>query len=243
MNTRVTSAKIAGASPRTLARITGALYLVAVVTGVYAQAVIAERLVIPADAAATAANIRAHASLFRLGFTTYLVEMAAQVAMITLFYHLLEPVSRTIALLSTVVGLVGCTVKTVSRLLYYAPLVVLSGAPFLAVFSNDQLNALSLLFLKVNDVGAGIALAFFGFATVLKGYLILRSTFLPRLLGVLSVIAGVGWLTFLWPSLGGRMFLYVAAVGFLGSVITIFWLLVYGVDEQRWREQSLIHNP
>ena len=243
MNARIGSARIAGVSPRTLARITGALYLVTVVTGIYAQAVIAERLVVPADAAATAANIHAHESLFRFGFTAYLIEMAAQVAMTTLFYHLLAPVSRTVALLSTVLGLVGCAVKTASRLLYYAPLLVLSGATFLTVFSHDQLNALALLFLEVNDQGAGIALAFFGFAAVLKGYLVVRSTFLPRFLGVLTVIAGIGWLTFLSPPLGGRMFPYVAAVGFLGSLVTIFWLLVYGVDEQRWKEQSLIADP
>jgi hypothetical protein len=90
----------------------------------------------------------------------------------------------------------------------------------------------------VNDLGAGIALAFFGFNTLLKGWLILRSTFLPRFLGVLSILGGIGWLTFLSPTLGNRLFPYAAAVGLVGSLATIVWLLVYGVNEQRWRAQA-----
>jgi len=108
----------------------------------------------------------------------------------------------------------------------------------LNVFSPGQLQALALLFLKVNDRGAGIALAFFGFYALLTGYLIIKSTFLPRILGVLSVVAGIGWLTFLDPPLGYRLFPYLAAFGLLGAAALIFWLLVFGVNEQRWKEQA-----
>jgi len=100
------------------------------------------------------------------------------------------------------------------------------------------LQALALFFLKVNDRGAGIALAFFGFYALLTGYLIIKSTFLPRILGVLSMVAGVGWLTFLYPPLGYRLFLYVALFGLLGAAALILWLLVFGVNEQRWKEQA-----
>jgi len=226
------------ASPRLTARIAGALYLITILTGVFAQGFVSERLVVPGDAAATATGILAHQSLFQLGFTVYLVEMACQIAMTSLFYDLLKPVSRSVSLLTAFLGLAGCVVKTCSRLFYYAPLLVLGRAPYLSVFNREQLQALALLFLNVNDHGAGIALAFFGFAAVLKGYLIVRSIFLPRILGVLSVIAGLGLLSFLSPPLGYRMFPVVAALGLIGAVPQIVWLLVFGVNEQRWREQA-----
>jgi hypothetical protein len=90
----------------------------------------------------------------------------------------------------------------------------------------------------VNDHGAAIALVFFGFYALLTGYLIIRSTFLPRILGVLSVLGGLGWLSFLYLPLGYRLFPYIAAVGVLGAGALIVWLLVFGVNEQRWKEQA-----
>jgi hypothetical protein len=99
----------------------------------------------------------------------------------------------------------------------------------------DQLPAVSLILLNVNDRGAGVALAFFGFETLLEGWLILRSTFLPRWLGALVMIAGVGWLAFVTPSLGYAVFNVVALIALIGSIAMIGWLLVKGVDEERWR--------
>jgi hypothetical protein len=216
----------------------GLFYLLTILAGIFAQGFVAEKLIVSGDAAATATNILTHRSLFLSGFTIYLIEMTCQIIMTALFYVLLKPVSKTISLLSMVIGLAGCVIKTISRLFYIAPLLVLGGAPYLNVFNLAQLQALSLLLLKVNDQGAGIALAFFGFATLLKGYLIVRCTFLPRFLGVLSILAGVGWLSFLSPPLGYRLFPIIAAVGLLGSVVQIVWLLVFGVDEERWREEA-----
>jgi hypothetical protein len=114
----------------------------------------------------------------------------------------------------------------------------LGGAHYLSVFSAEQLQALALLFLKVNDHGAAIALVFFGFYALLTGYLIIRSTFLPRILGVLSVLGGLGWLSFLYPPLGYRLFPIVVALALLGAAALIFWLLAVGVNEQRWKEQA-----
>ena len=238
MNTPVMTERITEASPRLKARITGAFYFLTILTGIFAQGFVSERLVVSGDAAATATNILTHRGLFQLGFAVYLVEMACQIAVTALFYDLLKPAGRIVSLLAAFLGFAGCVIKTFSRVFFIAPLLVLGGAHYLSVFSVDQLQALALLFLKVNDRGAAIALVFFGFYATLTGYLIIRSTFLPQILGVVSVIAGLGWLSFLYPPLGFRLFPYVAAFGLLGAAALVFWLLVFGVNEQRWKEQA-----
>jgi hypothetical protein len=225
---------------RSLARTTGVLYLLTILTGIFSAGFVSGKLVVNGDAAATATNILTHRSLFQLGFAVYLIEMACQIAMTALFYDLLKPAGRSVSLVAAYLGLTGCVIKTFSRLFFIAPLFVLGGAHYLNVFSAEQLQALALLFLKVNDHGAGIALVFFGFYALLTGYLIVRSTFLPRLLGMLSILGGLGWLSFLYPPLGYRLFPYIAALGLLGAASLIVWLLAFGVNEQRWKELARV---
>lgn len=238
MNTAALENRLTETSPRSMARMAGLLYLLTILAGVFAQSFVSDKLVVFSDAAATSANILANRSLFQWGFAVYLIEMLCQIASTALFYFLLKPVSRPVSLLAAFIGLAGCTIKAVSRLFYIAPLFVLGGENYLGVFSPEQVQALALLFLRVNDLGAGIAVAFFGFFALLKGYLIVRSTFLPRVLGVLSMLAGLGLVSFLSPALGHRMFPYVAVLSLVGAVAQIFWLLVFGVNEERWKEQA-----
>jgi len=225
-------------SPQVLARVVGLLYLTVVVAGILAQMFISGRIVIWGDAAATATNILTQQALFQAGFTVYLIEMAAQIAHTAVFYVLLRPVSRSASLVALAFGVVGCTIKTLSRLFYIAPLLVLGAGGYLAVFSGEQREALALLLLTVNDQAAGMALPFFGFSTLLNGYLILRSTFLPRFLGGLSIVGGLGWLSFLYPPLGNQLLPYVLAVGVLGSAAYVLWLLVMGVNAERWNRRA-----
>jgi hypothetical protein len=240
MTAAVNSIAIGETSPSTKARITGVLYLVTIALGIYAQAFVSDRLFVSGNAAATANAILTHESLYRLGTAAFLIEMSCQIAMTVLFYDLLKPVSRGLSLLAAVFGLVGCVVKTTGRLFFGVPLLIFGGGSYLSVFNADQLKALSLLFLNINEHGATTAWIFFGIYAVLKGYLIVRSTFLPRILGVLGILAGLGWLSFLSRPLGDRMFPYVALVGLLGALAQIAWLIVFGVHDRRWKEQARV---
>jgi len=225
-------------SPRFRARMTAVFFLLTLVGGAFAQGFVSNRLVVHGDAAATAANILANRTLYQWGFTVYLIEMACNIATVVLFYTLLKPAGRTVSLVAAALGLTACFIKTFTRVFYIAPLFVLGGAHYLSVFTTEQLQALVLLLLSVNGQGAGMALAFFGFYDVLIGYLIIKSTFLPPLLGVLFAISGFGWMLFLSPTLGNPPFNYIAAFALLAAAVTLFWLFVFGVNEQRWREQA-----
>lgn len=238
MSTAITIERSAETSPRLKARIAGTFSLLTILTGIFAQGFVSNRLVIDGDAVATATNILAHKGLFQLGYAVFLIEMACNISMTALFYDLLKPAGRSVSLVAAFLGFAGCVIKTFSRVFFIVPLFILGEAHYLSVFSAEQLQALALLFLKVNDRGAGMALVFFGFYALLTGYLIVRSTFLPRILGVLGMLGGLGWLSFLYQPLAHRLFLYVVALALLGSLAEIVWLLVFGVNEQRWKEQA-----
>jgi len=229
-------------SPRVLARFIGLFQLIVIVCGVVAQGLISNRLIVFSSAATTATNILANRNLFQIGLTIFLIEMAANVATTTLFYELLRPVSKSVSLLSTGWGLTGCIIKTFARAFYIVPLFVLGGTSVLSSFSSEQLQSIALVLLRINGQGANLALPFFGLEWVLRGYLITRSTYLPRWLGVLSFISGLGWLTYFYPPLGSRLFVILALIALTQSAALIFWLLVFGVSEERWksgREQAL----
>jgi hypothetical protein len=223
--------------PRITARFAGALVLMTIIGGIFAQGFVSNRLISFSDAGVTANNILANQSLFQLSFTVYLIEMACQIASTALFYILLSPVSRNIALVAAFIELSASIIKTLSRVFYITPLFVLSGTRALSAFNADQLRALALVLLKINDRGAALALAFFGVSGMLNAYLIFRSTFLPRTLGILAMIASAGWLRFFYLPLRYPSFTFIAVFALTVAAVEIFWLIVFGVDEERWKER------
>ena len=233
------STKAAKTSPQFLARVAGLLYLIAIIAGITAQMAISGKLVVAGDAASTATNILAHKELFQLGFTVYLIEMVCQIAQTSLFYFLLKPVNGNVALLALVFSLIGCTIKVLGRLFYIAPLLILGNNPYLSVFGAEQQQALALLLLNVNDQATGMAVAFFGFSTCLNGYLVFRSGYLPRFLGIVSVMGGLGWLTFLYPPLGLQLYPYILLIAMIGSLSSILWLLIKGVNIEKWKTREI----
>jgi hypothetical protein len=173
-----------------------------------------------------------------LGLATGLVATAGYIALTALFYGLFKPVNRSLSLLAAFFSLVGCAILAFASLFQIAPLVVLGGSPYLSVFKVEQLRALALMFLELNTQANNICVAFFGVYCLLIGYLIFKSFFLPRILGVLMALAGLGWLTFLSPPLANHLSPYNLVLGFLAELSLMLWLLVMGVNVQRWQEQA-----
>ena len=229
--------RIAEASPYPRARITGVVYLFYFLTAVSGELFL-KGLVVHGDAAATANNILAHQPWFRLGLATGLIATACYVTVTALFYGLFKPVNRSLSLLAAFFSLVGCAILAFASLFRIAPLVVLGGGQYLSVFNVEQLRALASLFLELYRQVVNICFVFFGVYCLLIGYLIFRSAFLPRILGVLMAIAGLGWLTFLSPPLANHLSPYNLAPGILGEGLLTLWLLAIGVNEQRWKEQA-----
>ena len=237
MKTPEMKQRVAEASPRPRARITGVVYLLYFLTAVFGEFLL-RGLVVDGDAAATATNILAHQSLFRLGLATGLIATACYIAVTALFYGLFKPVSRSLSLLGAFFSLVGCAILAFGSLFQLAPLVLLGGSPYLNVFKVEQLRALALMFLELNTQAGNICVVFFGVYCLLIGYLIFTSAFLPRILGGLMALAGLGWLTFLSPPLASHLSPYNLVLGFLAELSLCLWLLVMGVNVQRWKEQA-----
>ena len=229
--------RIAEASPRPRVGITSVVYLLYFLTAVSGE-FFTRGLVVSGDAAATATNILAHESSFRLGLAVGLIATAFYIAVTALFYELFKPVNRSLSLLAAFFSLVGCAIQAFGSLFQLAPFVVLGGAPYLSVFKVEQLRALALMFLKLGGQASSIILVFFGFYDLLIGWLIFRSTFLPRILGALMAVAGLGWLTFLSPPLANHLSPYILVPGFVAEALLMLWLLVKGVNVQRWKEQA-----
>src|SRR5947207_2768810 len=124
-STEVMVERIREASPRLMARITAVFSLLTILTGIFAQGFVSNRLVVNGDAAATATNILAHKSLFQWSYTVFIIEMACNIAMTVLFYELLKPAGRSISLLAASLGFAGCIIKSFSRVFYIMPLYIL----------------------------------------------------------------------------------------------------------------------
>ena len=236
MSTAILMERMTEASPRPRARIAGVFYLLTFLTG--GVAVPSFRLVVDSDAAATASNILAHEALFRLGFAALLINVACYIAVTLLFYELFKPVNSSLSLCAAFFSLVGCAIQAVSSAFFLAPLVVLRDAQSLSAFRVEQLQAPALMFFKLYAQAYDIGLVFFGVYCLLIGCLILRSTFLPRILGVLMAMAGLAWLTFLSPPLANYLSPYNMGLGALAELSLTLWLLGMGVNAQRWKEQA-----
>jgi hypothetical protein len=237
-NEMAQTARVGATSVQTYARTAGVLFLISAVAGGLGEFFVPSLLVVSGDATATANNIVASESLFRLGLAGYVVEGLCDVALTLVLYVLLRPVHPNVALLAVFFRLVSTAVFGIAEVLFYSgPLLILSGADHLKTFSPEQLNTLAYLTIRLFGYGSGIAFVFYGVGSLIFGYLIYRSGYLPRLIGVLLAISGLGFVirTFLLvlaPAYATSALLLPTAVA--GLALTA-WLLVKGVDEAKWK--------
>jgi hypothetical protein len=230
-------------SPLWMARLAGGLWLLVIAAGVFAEVFVRSTLVVSRDAAASSANILASEQLFRLGFVADLVSAGAYVATSFLLYDLLKPVNRSISLFAALLGLAGAVIMTANLANLLGALSYLKGGGFLTVFEAGELQAFAMQSLRNHSLGYNISMVVFAAHILLLGYLILRSTFLPRILGLLLVIEWLsawinGLLIFTAPSYAAQLYPYILLPGLVAEGALALWLVAVGVNAPAWREQA-----
>ena len=216
----------ASATPSRTARLGGFFWLMTIVTGVVAM-VAGGKLDTSHGPATTAASLLSHESVYRAAIAADLLATASYVAATLFVYELLKPVSRSLSLLAAFFSLVGCSGGAVSFALRLGALAVLQGAP-LVPFDAEQQKALASVLLRL-PVGSYTFL-FFGLHVLLVGVLVFRSTFLPRFIGVLMMVAGAFAAIFLYPPLAVALQSFVIPVAGLPEAVLMLWLIVKGVN-------------
>lgn len=228
------------ASPQVLSRIGGVLYLIIIVLGLFGEAFVRDRIIVSGDATATAANIRSLESLWRFGIAGEFLLLICGTVLTLILFALLRPVHRDLALLTVFFNLVTIAVEAVAALNLVAALFPLGNAGYLRAFEPEQLHAMSSLAVKSHSYGFGVALIFFGCECLVLGYLIFRSSYLPKAIGVLMQVAGWCYLTnsfalLLAPTFANRLFPAILVPAFVGEASLCLWLLVKGVNVEKWK--------
>lgn len=220
------------------ARIAGVLYFIIIVSGIFAEFFVRQSLVVPGDATATATNIMASEGLFRVGIAGDLIMIMSDIALALAFYVLLKPVSNALSLLAAFFRLVQATILGVNLLNLFFVLQLLSGAETFATLSADQLHSLASMFLTGHGIGYSIGLIFFGLSLFVLGYLVVKSGYLPKILGIMLLVAGAGYLidsfaSLLLPNYGDFETIFALVVflpAFIGELAMALWLLFKGID-------------
>jgi hypothetical protein len=232
-----------GIPPRRLARFAGVLYLVNIVGGAFAITVVPAATVVQGDIAATAQNIATHELLYRSGLAAHVLVTVTNVPLAVIFYELFKVVNRRLALLDAFFILVATAVEAAGLLYQFIPLVLLGGGPYRTALPPSQLQALVYLPGDLASIDYAIHTVFFGFDILCFAYLVYRSTFLPRTIGVLLAIDGVAYLVYsfadiLAPELAADLVPWIQLPALLGEGSLCVWLLVVGLDADKWMQRA-----
>lgn len=229
-------------APARYARIAGLLYAFVIVAGVFAEVFVRSGVFVAGDPARTAHNILAHALRYRLGFAAELLALVCNVPLTLILYELFKVVSRRVSLLMVFFSLVGTAIEGSVLLDHLAPLTLLDGSASLSAIPVAQLQAQAYVSLQLFELGFAVCLVFFGFFCLATGYLIVRSRFVPWLVGVLLALEGACYLLnsftdFLAPAYASRV-LPILEVSAIGEISLCLWLLVMGVNVAKWSERA-----
>ncbi len=235
--------RTAETSPLVYARIAGILAILLVVLGPFSLIYVPSTLIVPGDATATADNIRSSESLFRTAIISDLVIFFDEIVLTVLLYVLLRPVSRTLSLVAAFARLSMAVIQGINQLPSLIVLLLLSGAGYFAAFEPSQLDALVLLFLNAREYGVYIWQSVFVLHLVVLGYLVFKSGYFPRVLGVLLILGALGYLTdsfgnILFPNYEPIFGVVVAVTSIIGELPFFLWLLIKGVNVQKWHDRA-----
>jgi Domain of unknown function (DUF4386) len=229
-----------GTSPRSLGRMAGGLYLLNIVAGAFAIGVVPAALVGSGDAAASLHNIQANELLYRLGLAAHMIPIVCNVALVVILYDLFKVVDRRIALMMVFYSLVGTAVESANLLNQFTPLVLLDRAQALG---TDRLQDLASAPLALVSLGYDVQQVVYAFYLLAAGYLVFRSTFVPRVIGVLLALGAVAYLiysfpSFLAPAFSAQLVPYIQLPSLIGEASLSLSLLAVGVNVRRWRERA-----
>ena len=221
-------------SPKKTARVAAFVFLLIFFLGMSTELFVRPDLIVPEDAAATVKNIAASEVLFRLSLVSDLVRQILLMLLPLVLYKLLKSVNKTVAALMVIFALVGVSISMLNELNHFAVLLLSSDADYLTAFKADQLNALVMFFLELRKYGTYIP-QLLSFWVLLLGYLVFRSGFMPRILGILLMLGGLCYtvtavLFFLFPSFDATIF---GLFAFIAEALFYLWLLIKGVKDQK----------
>jgi hypothetical protein len=233
-NLRLVERDMSQTSVKTYSRAAGIFLILTMLGGWFGEVQIPSQFM-TGDAATTAAKLRLDGDLFRLGFATYLIEAFCDLVLAWLFYILLKPVHRELALLSAFFGLVSMSLFAVTKMFYFSAPTFLKSK-YLTAFSPEQLEGLAGAFLSLYGGLSGLFMLFYGTAWIIRGYLTFRSGYLPRFIGVLMLVAGLGFFAknltkLLAPAYSSDLLL---APMFVNVIVLALWLLIKGVERAKW---------
>lgn len=221
------------------ARLAGLFWLLVAITAGFSLGYVRPRMIVTGDAAATANNIMANESLFRVAIASYIFSQIFSLFFGLTVFRLFRGVNKTwtnVALSSMLVSVAVAVINTVNNI---AALLVLSKADYLNAFGQEQLNAMTMVFLRLNNAGLGFSELFFGLYLVSFALLIIRSEFIPKIFGILLIIGGLAFavntftkllLPQFYPATFTQLTMFANAIG---GIPIIFWLLIKGVKEEQ----------